>query len=202
MFSLLLLGYSHNLFYTRELHSYNKLLAQTNQRLDAIDLKVTNVKKKISSGTSLLLIGGIAFFTLGLLVILRLDPVFWLFSQIIPDVQVIEVVGVTIQLLGQALVVFGTIHSTAHNLISNMQNERRITMEGFAQNNQQLQNKLLNEQQALKTGYAQVMAKIDALIASQKPVEIQSKTVIPSNCKFCGTRIEQGYFCPKCGKAN
>ena len=147
------------------------------------------------------MIGGIALFTLGLLVILRLDPVFWLFSQIIPDVQVIEVVGVTIQLLGQALVVFGAIHSTAHNLISNMQNERRITMEGFAQNNQQLQNRLLNEQQALKTGYTQVMAKIDALIASQKTVEIQSKTVIP-NCKFCGTRIDQGYFCPKCGKAN
>ena len=156
----------------------------------------------MSSGTNLLLIGGITLFTLGLLVILRLDPVFWLFSQIIPDIQVIEVVGVTIQLLGQALVVFGAIHSAAQTLISNMQNERRITMEGFAQNNQQLQNRLLNEQQSLKTGYTQVMGKIDALLSNQKSVEIQSKTVIPSNCKFCGEGIEQGHFCPKCGKAN
>ncbi len=158
------------------------------------------MKKKINSASSGLIIGGVILFMFGLLMILRVNPLLSLFSQVIPDVQVIEVVGVISQFIGQALVVFGAMRSTAHNLISNMQAERRITMEGFNQSVQQFQSKLLSEQQALKTGYTQAMAKIDALMANQKAA--LPKAVLPSNCKFCGAQIQQSRFCPQCGKAN
>ncbi len=52
-----------------------------------------------------LFIAGVALFAIGLFVILRLDPFFGLISQIIPDTQAIELVGVVVQFLGQALVV-------------------------------------------------------------------------------------------------
>jgi hypothetical protein len=157
--------------------------------------------KKLSSTTGIL-IGGIAFFTLGLFVILRINPIFELFSQIIPDTQTIEAVGVVVQFLGQALVVFGAIKSSSHKLVSIMQIERQNTIAGFAQNIQQLQNRLQTEQQALKTGYTQTMAKLDTLIANQRTAVIPPKVLMPSKCKFCGTRIEHGHFCSQCGKAN
>jgi hypothetical protein len=92
---------------------------------------VNNLKKKIGLATSGLIIGGMILFLLGLLMILRVNPLFSLFSQVISDLQIIEVVGVISLFIGQALVVFGAMRSTAHNLISKMQTERRITMEGF-----------------------------------------------------------------------
>ena len=158
------------------------------------------MKKKISSVTSGLLVGGMVLFMLGLLMILRTNPLFNLFSQISPNGQVIEVAGVFSLFIGQALVVFGAMRSTANNIMSNMQTERRLTMEGFNQSVQQFQNRLLYEQQALKTGYNQAMEKIDALIANQKANP--PKTALPSNCKFCGAQIQQSRFCPQCGKAN
>jgi hypothetical protein len=193
----------HKFFYNRNRYmaSCNKLLRLTS-KLDVSEcFKVKIMTKKLSSTTGIL-IGGIAFFTLGLLVILRLNPVFGLFSQIIPDAQAIEVVGVVVQFLGQALVVFGATKSSSHKLVSSMQIERQNTIAGFAQNIQQLQNRLQTEQQALKTGYTQTMAKLDTLIANQRTGVIPPKVLMPSNCKFCGTRIEHGHFCSQCGKAN
>ncbi len=153
--------------------------------------KVQNMKKKYSA-TSGLLIGGAALFTLGLLIILRLNPVYRLF-QVIQDFQVIEAIGVTVLFAGQAVVVFGVMRSTSSNLISSMRADRQITYDAFNQNIQQLQ-----------IGYTQTIAKLDAVIANQQAAVIQppSPVVMPSDCKFCGSQIEQGHFCPQCGKAN
>jgi hypothetical protein len=163
---------------------------------------VKNLKQSFWSTTRILLVGGIALFTLGLLIILRLNPLFNLLSQVIPDAAAVEVTGVVTQFVGQALVVFGAMRSTSQGVISSMQTERRITMEGFARNIQQLQNTFLVEQHALKTGYSQTIAKIDALIANQKALEVPMRVPLPSSCKFCGAKIEKGSFCPQCGKAN
>lgn len=153
--------------------------------------------KKLSSATGLL-IGGFVFFVLGLLLILHQNPLFGWFSQILPDIQSVNVAGVAVQFIGQAFVVFGIMRSTSDKLISHMQNERQITMTGIAQNMQQIQ----TEQQALKTGYLQTITKLDALLANQKSVTFTSKTSMSAKCKFCGAQIETGYFCPQCGKAN
>jgi hypothetical protein len=157
--------------------------------------------KKLSSATGIL-IGGLALFTLGLLVIVHQNPVFGLFSQVIPDAQAILLVGVVVQFFGQALVIFGAMHSASHKLISNMQTERQITMAALAQNLQQFQNRFQSEQQALKTGYTQTTANLDTLMANQRAAAIPPKAPLPSNCKFCGAQIEQGHFCTQCGKAN
>jgi hypothetical protein len=149
------------------------------------------MKKKSVSTATVTLIGGVAFFTLGLLVILRLNPIFEVFSQISPSVQVVEAVGVVFQFLGQALVIFGVLRLNSHNLFSSIQADRQIVMDGLSQNINQIQ-----------TGYLQTMAKLDVVIANQKAAAIQPKPFSPSNCRYCGAQIEQGRFCPNCGKAN
>ena len=60
-------------------------------------------------------------------------------------------------------------------MISNMLTERRITLEGFAKSIQQLHNMMLIGWRALKNGYSQTMAKIDALILNQKALEVPKK---------------------------
>ena len=159
------------------------------------------MSKKFSSATYLL-VAGLGLFTIGLLVILRLNPFFGWLSQITPDAQVVEVVGVLSQFLGQALVVFGAMRSASHKFVSGMQTERQLTMASFAQNLQQFQAKVQNEQQTLRVGYIQTMAKLDAIIANQKLLAAQPKGSTETNCKFCGTRTLQGQFCSKCGKVN
>jgi hypothetical protein len=150
----------------------------------------------------MILIGGLALFTLGLLVIVRQNPVFGLFSQVTSDSQEILVIGVLVQFLGQAFVIFGAMHSASHKLASSMQVERQITIAAVAQNLQQFQNRYQNEQQALKTGYAQTIAKLDTLMANPKSALTQPKVTLPLNCKFCGAGLEESQFCTKCGKAN
>ncbi len=145
-----------------------------------------------------LLIGGFVFFAVGLLWILQQNPVSDLLSQVTPNTQTIVVAGVVVQFIGQALVVLGVIKSTSHKLISSMEAERQMTISHITQNMQQIH----TEQQTLKSGYAQTMAKLDTLIAKQTASTTAPKPLMPSNCKFCGARIEQGYFCPQCGKAN
>jgi len=147
------------------------------------------MRKKVLAPT-LLLIVGVSFFTLGLLVILQLNPVFNLFSQITSSTGVVEAIGVVVQFLGQALVVFGVLKLNSRNLISTVQAERQIVMDEFSQNIRQLH-----------TGYLQTLAKLDVVIANQKAA-LTPLSLTPSNCRFCGTGLEESRFCPQCGKAN
>lgn len=147
--------------------------------------------KKLFSVSTWLLIGGVALFTLGLLAILNLNPVFNLFYQIMPNVQAAEALGVGVQFLGQALVILGIIKLTTNNLVSSMQADRKIAIEGFSQSIRQLQ-----------AGYIQTAAKLDTVIANQKAAATAPKPSTPLNCKYCGAQILQGRFCPQCGKAN
>jgi hypothetical protein len=149
------------------------------------------MKKKLFPSATWLLIVGVAFFTLGLLAILKLSPVFNWFSQISPNLQAAEALGVAVQFLGQALVILGVIKFTINNLVSSMQVDRKIAIEGFSQSIRQLQ-----------TGYLQTLAKLDTIIANQKIAPAGIKQLTQLNCKYCGAQIGQGRFCPQCGKAN
>ena len=151
---------------------------------------------------SLFLILGIAFFTFGLLAILGESTVTGILSQILPNAQGIEVFGVIAQFIGQALMISGVMKSASHKFLVTLQSERQMTAASFNQTVQQLQAKWQVDRQTLINGYNQTVAKLDTLIANQKVTTASSKLPAPSNCKFCGTRIDQGHFCPKCGKAN
>ncbi len=134
---------------------------------------------------------GLAFFVVGLLIILQESRLFGLVSQIVPNNQSALIFGAVIQSIGQAIVMFGIVKANSLKLVSSLQVERQITTTAFAKNLEQLQARMQNERQSLIASYNQTMLKIDHLIAR-----------LPINCKYCGTKVEQGAFCSECGKAN
>ncbi len=62
------------------------------------------------SGVNFLFVG-LILFLVGLLMILHQAAVVGFFSQILPDVQAIEISGVVVQFIGQILVIFGVMIS-------------------------------------------------------------------------------------------
>ena len=158
--------------------------------------------KKIVFPSRGLIIVGLAFFILGLLVILRENPLFGFVSQIVPDAQSALIFGAVIQALGQVIIVFGAMKSNSVKLLSNLQTERQLTLSIITRNMEQLQTRMQTERQTLMASYNQTMTKLDHLIATQKTFNTNTQQHLPINCKFCGDRIEQGTFCPSCGKAN
>jgi hypothetical protein len=141
---------------------------------------------------------GLACLVVGLLIILHENILFGLVSQIAPNAQSVLIFGAVIQSIGQATVVFGFVKLNSNKLLSNIQFERQLTTTAFAKNIDQLQIRMQNERQSLMSSYAQTISKLDHLIAIQNPPQ----QLQPISCKFCGTRIEKGTFCPNCGKAN
>ncbi len=160
------------------------------------------VTKRIVFPPRGLIIVGLVIFVLGLLVILRENPLFSFVSQIVPDAQSALIFGAVIQALGQVLIVFGAMKSNSVKLLSSLQTERQLTLNIVAQNMEQLQSKMQNERQTLMVNYNQTMTKLDRLIAAQKTLTDNPHFSQPINCKFCGAKTEQGTFCPNCGKAN
>jgi hypothetical protein len=145
---------------------------------------------------------GLACLVVGLLIILHENILFGLVSQIAPNAQSVLIFGAVIQSIGQATVVFGFVKFNSNKLLSNIQSERQLTTTAFAKNIEQLQIRIQNERQSLMSSYTQTMSKLDHLIAIQKELNSPAQHLQPISCKFCGTRIEKGTFCPNCGKSN
>ncbi len=159
------------------------------------------MKTKSLSGVNFLVVG-FALFTFGLLAILHEQTVFNLLSQVLPSAQAVEILGVVLQFLSEGLLFYGVAKSVSSRVLTSVQAERQMTVAGFTQSIQQLQSKLQADRQALITAYNQTVTKLDTLIANQRIVTVSSLSTLPASCKFCGSQIDQGHFCPKCGKAN
>ncbi len=159
--------------------------------------------KKVGFQSKGIMILGLVFFTIGLLAILQESFVFGLFLQMLPDAQTAIITGAVIQLVGQALLVFGVIKANSNKLTTTLQVERQLTMSAMAQNMEQFQAKMQNQSQAIMAGYNQAIAKLDNLLAVQRTVAVAvpaANAVV--SCKYCGSGVQQGRFCPRCGKAS
>jgi hypothetical protein len=139
------------------------------------------MKTNSFSGVNFLIVG-LVLFLVGLLMILHQAAVVGFFSQILPDVQAIEISGVIVQFIGQILVIFGVIRLVSTKFYVGIQTERQALMVGFTQTMQRID-------------------RIDRLISAQMSTTRIEIPTAPSNCKFCGTKIQQGRFCPKCNKS-
>jgi hypothetical protein len=163
---------------------------------------LTNMKNKSFSIIGLLVLG-IAFFMIGMLTILRENILYSDLAQVFQNGIATEIFGVAAVLAGQGLVVFGLMKAQSNKILSSVAAERQATVASFNFAIQQLQTNFQAETQTLKDGYTQTNQKLDTLIKNQTiNTAPTSKPVQPTQCKFCGSKIEDGYFCPSCGKAN
>ena len=145
---------------------------------------------------------GLVLFVVGLLVVVRENPLFSGVSAIVPDAQSALVFGAVMASVGQSLVVFGVVKASSDKLYSNLQSERQLTMTALARNMEQMQVTMQNERKAVLASYAQTMTKLDRLAANQKELDSNPPAALPADCKYCGAKIQNSTFCPQCGKAN
>ena len=148
-------------------------------------------------GSTYYLVLGLALFPIGLLMLLRVSPVIDIISQLMPGTQTVQIFGLILQFFGEGLICFGIIGAISGKVIASSVYNMQILVASGVQHTQ--------EQTALISGFkrnideqiAELHAKLNQL-QSQRESPVQS----PSKCRFCGTKIEQGRFCPSCGKAN
>ena len=144
---------------------------------------------------------GFIVFLVGLLVVLQEYPFFSAASWLIQDSISVLVFGAVVASVGQALVVFGAVKASSDKLYSSLLAERQLTMRALARNVEQVQTTMQNERQAVMASYSQTMARFNQVIAGQREYATVEQA-LHFECKFCGTRIEKGNFCPNCGKAS
>ncbi len=140
---------------------------------------------------ALLVLGGIVFLV-GLLLLLQDSLVTNLFSPLLGSLESAQIAGTILEVVGISIVTFGAAKAASANSLVAVQKEG----------------------EALRTEFYQTVYRLDRLIATQRAtlmaMEASANTSSRlatgsagfSNCSFCGTAVEKGHFCPKCGKAN
>ena len=131
-------------------------------------------------GISLLVLGLIAH-QFGLMITFhQIDLINYIMNNL-PNIQLIELFGVLLQLLGGFFIVSGFIISISNIVSIKLENERR---------------KLMSEtRQMFEERISGLMARQTLNIDSQVSVTHQS-------CRFCGAELsEKDIFCPACGKS-
>ena len=165
------------------------------------------MRKRAFLNTGLLIVG-FGLFLLGLLLLTRESTITSLFSRLFPNSDALETFAVTMQLTGGVAVVFGVTKVAATSFLISMQTETQALKSGFNQTMERI-DKLITVQKASITAVeAKANVAAQAAAAAQRAVATfqgTSKSIptsyVLSNCKFCGTKVESGRFCPKCGRA-
>ncbi len=128
-------------------------------------------------GSALLIVGFMAF-SFGLLIALHQTIIVEDIMNVIPDIDIVEVIGVLMQLLGAVLIVTGLLMSISSIVEIKLENERRSLIELTAS----------------------IERTLDAL-ASQMAKKTQASETV-QKCKYCEAELMEGnIFCPSCGKS-
>ncbi len=143
---------------------------------------------------------GIAIFPLGLLMLLRQPTLLSLLSSIMPDTLTIEVFGLIIQFIGEGLICFGIIGAISGRVNTQTEYNRQILQAIVSKNLQDHTMILSGIKRSMDEQILQLHDKSNARQSQNAGSSIQRTE--QHSCKFCGERIQQGSFCPQCGKAN
>jgi hypothetical protein len=127
---------------------------------------------------STLLIAGLILFSFGLLIALHQTIIVEDIMSVIPDLVVVEVIGVFLQVFGAVFVVNGLLMSISSIVEVKLKDERHVLIE-------------------LTASMGRTLNTLESKIAK---ITKASETV--QKCKYCGTELAEGnIFCPACGKS-
>ena len=134
-------------------------------------------RSSVRVGLALLIVGFMAF-SFGLLVVLHQTVIINDIVSVIPDVGVVEVVGVLLQVFGAVLAVTGLLMSISSIVEMKLEDERRSLIEFTAS----------------------VERTLNALISQMaKGTQVSE---VAQRCKYCGAELVEGdIFCPSCGRS-
>ncbi len=161
--------------------------------------------KKTKIGSSYYLAIGLVIFPVGLLMLFGQPSIVSIFSGLMSS-QTLEIFGLILQFLGEGLICFGIIGAVSTKVNSNADYNRQILMATVAKN---LQDQATSTNRNIQEHVAGITknfnGQVESLHAKLNQIQLSRVTTVssaPNKCKFCGTKINQGPFCPSCGKAN
>jgi hypothetical protein len=127
---------------------------------------------------STLLITGLILFSFGLLIALHQTIIVKDIMSVIPDIIMVEVVGVLLQAFGAVFIVNGLLMSISSLVEVKLKDERHVLI-------------------GLTARMERTLNTLESKIAK---ITKASETV--QKCKYCGTEFAEGnIFCPACGKS-
>jgi hypothetical protein len=143
-------------------------------------------------GSTYYLVLGLVLFPVGLLMLLRISPIVDLITQLMPGTQTVQIFGLVLQFLGEGLICFGIIGAISSKVIASTEYNRQILVANGVRSTQEQTALISGIKRSVDEQIAQLHVKISQLQATKSPAK----------CRFCGSKIDQGLFCPSCGKAN
>jgi hypothetical protein len=143
-----------------------------------------------------IIIVGLIILIVGLLVVLRENPLFSAAAAIAPDEQSVLAIGAVLASVGQTMLIFGAVKANSQRLLEQIEAERQLTMNAVAKNMQQIQ-LMQSERQALLVSYSLTAAKLNHSAGNPKLDTLESTQI---TCKSCGAKMVKGTFCSDCGK--
>lgn len=161
--------------------------------------------KTTKIGSSYYLAVGIVIFPIGLLMLFGQPAIVSLFSGFM-SAQTLQIFGLILQFFGEGLICFGIISGVSSKVNTNSDYNRQIIMASVSKNVQDqvaVANRNMQEHLAeLTRNFNGQIASLHAKLNEIQPIRAAAVSNVPVNCKFCGAKINQGPFCPSCGKAN
>jgi hypothetical protein len=138
---------------------------------------------------SALLILGFMTFSFGLLITLHQTIIINEIVGFIPDLGVVEVIGLLLQIFGAFLASAGLLVSLSRIVSIILEDERRNLIELTVNTEKILKEFTVNTEKILKELSFQMAKKTQLSETTQK-------------CKYCGAELTEGeVFCPSCGRS-
>lgn len=145
-------------------------------------------KRKVQTLGIFLLILGLLLYQFGTLATLHQAALMDYVLSVLPDIQLVELIGVLLQLLGIALIVVGFTSLVSNIIATQLEDERAHTE---------------NEMRRLRYEISvRIEESVGNIVAHLKPNVKTQNPQTTQVCKFCGAQInEQDTFCSVCNRS-
>ena len=158
-------------------------------------------KRKV--GSTYYLVLGLVLFPLGLFMLFGISPIKEAINTLMPGAETVQIFGLVLQFLGEGLICFGIVGAISGKVAATTDNNRQILVANALRSSQEQNAMIMGFKKSVDDQIGQLHAKlnnIQAQVQAQKVTPPANQA--PSKCRYCGTKITQGPFCPSCGKAN
>ena len=151
--------------------------------------------RKMNFSAPVCLAIGIVLSTMGILMLVNQPAVISLFSNILPSSEIIQAFGIIFQFSGEALIFFGIVSAISRKATANVEYKSQVLVTGISEN---LKKEISGVAHNMQNEIAMLNNRLNKI---QIQNTVKPQFLFPSNCKFCGAKIEQSHFCPLCRKS-
>ncbi len=154
------------------------------------------MKKNILSSTRYLVLG-LILLPLSLLMLFRVPSFMNLITNIMPASETTDLFGIILLFIGEGTIAYGIISSITSKVVASASQDRIIYTNAI--------NRTMDQQMAISASVRNVENQVAMVNAKLQQMQVTAQQAQyqkgGSKCKFCGSKIGEGPFCPACGRA-